>query len=93
MHYADKTEKTKGHFAVFNKSYFAAKFSLGYQVALSKRFAFQLGADVLTAAWHENEDYILLADHEDYYIDKYGHVQKYESNNLFEPSLTFLSLT
>lgn len=40
MHYADKTEKTKGHFAVFNKSYFTAKFSLGYQVALSSRLAF-----------------------------------------------------
>jgi hypothetical protein len=93
MHYADKTEKTKGHFVVFNKSYFAAKFSLGYQVALSKRFAFLLRTDVLTASWHENEDYTLLSNHDDYYIDKNGHVQKDDSNNMFEPSLLFFSLS
>jgi hypothetical protein len=93
MHYADKTEKAKGHFVVFNKSYFAAKFSLGYQVALSKRFAFLLQTDLLTASWHENEDYTLLANHDDYYIDKYGHIQEDDSNNMFEPSLLFFSLS
>lgn len=94
MHYADKTEKATGHFAVFNKSYFAAKFSMGYHVAFSNRLAFVLRTDLLTSSWSENENYYIGHSGGEYYIDKYGHVQKDETNNeLFKASLLFFSLT
>ena len=92
MHYADKTRQDNGRFAVFNKGYFATKFSLGYEIALSRRLAAQVRTDILSAAWYRNENYQLFGSGDDYYIDKYGHLQRDDSNNLFEPSLVMFSL-
>lgn len=91
MHYADKTKQESGHLAVFNKSYFGLKITLGYEVALSQKLAFQLRTDLLTAAWKENENYT-IGDDNNYYVDKYGHMQE-APNTLFEPSLTFFSIS
>lgn len=95
MHYGDKLRNDEGRRLVFRKGYFAVDFNLGYDIALTRRLAFGLRMDVLTAAWKQNPEYRLFSnDKYRYFYDANGN--RWVSDNhetMFIPSLTYISLS
>jgi hypothetical protein len=91
LHYADRMHVDEKQQMTFNKDYFAVNFTLGYQHAVARHILLKAQVDWLTAKWKENDKYFDKSYDNEYYIDEYGHIQKYKDFHfMFKPSLSFL---